>query len=155
MSEPLKDYLPKREKELLEIIDKHRREVAPFEAELAEVRRLRASLAGVPLVPNGIPRGLSSSRSGSPQLNFAAPENPYEKLSMKALSLRALKHHFPRGATAAELLDFFHGAWGRTDVKRESLSPQLSRLRQEGRILFKDRLWILKEKGPEGAASGP
>jgi hypothetical protein len=80
---------------------------------------------------------------------------------MKQLVLKALEEHFPNGATAIQLIDFFHNAWGRTDVIRSSLSPQLSRLKVEKDIILSGKTWTLAapknaeapaEDHPEGAS---
>ena len=55
----------------------------------------------------------------------------FERLTIKELVVKALMEHFPRGATAAELGEFFRNAYGRV-VDRTSLSPKLSSLRREG-----------------------
>ena len=54
----------------------------------------------------------------------------------------ALKTQYPQGATARELLQYINSNWGR-QVKRASLSPQLSRLRQEGVITVENSIWKL------------
>jgi hypothetical protein len=70
-------------------------------------------------------------------------ENPYANLTMKQLVVKALSEHYHNGATTRELLDFFRDAWDR-NIKRENLSPQLSRLAAEGIIVPTDeRKWML------------
>lgn len=59
--------------------------------------------------------------------------SPYEHLTMKNLVKKALWEQFRGGATTRQLLDFFRDAWSR-NVERTSLSPQLSRLFQDGEI---------------------
>ena len=65
---------------------------------------------------------------------------------------------FRWGATANELVEFFHNAWGRRDVVRSSLSPQLSRLKDEGFIDREGYNWFLlepqKQEAPEPGISG-
>ena len=62
---------------------------------------------------------------------------------MKQLTLKALNEHFQKGATARQLLRFFKDAWGRDDVVRSSLSPQLTRLKNDGKIRRDGIRWFL------------
>lgn len=59
---------------------------------------------------------------------------------------QALKTQYPQGATARELLAFINNNWTR-QIKRASLSPQLSRLRQEGVITVDSGIWKLVTTG--------
>lgn len=68
--------------------------------------------------------------------------SPYQHYTMKELTVKALAEHFPHGATAKQLLQFFAGAWDR-NIKRENLSPQLSRLVQTGVLTREGRVWSL------------
>lgn len=68
----------------------------------------------------------------------------FEGMTMKALTIKALDQHLTNGATTKELIIFFEDAWGRK-IKRESLSPQLSRLRSEGVIGRQSQRWFLKQ----------
>ena len=70
-------------------------------------------------------------------------ESPYARLTIKSLIIKALAEHFSRGATSIQLLDFFSNAWGRSDVVRTSLSPQLSRLRSDGVLFRRGPVWHL------------
>lgn len=73
---------------------------------------------------------------------------PIARMSIKQLVIKALRDKFPDGATTNQLLEQFV-AWGRTDVVKTSLSPQLSRLREEERIDREGLAWILvKRKTP-------
>jgi glucose-6-phosphate-specific signal transduction histidine kinase len=49
------------------------------------------------------------------------------------------------GLTASEILMELNNRHG-TDFARESLSPQISRLRQEGHLELTDRIWHLKNQ---------
>lgn len=70
-------------------------------------------------------------------------------LTMKQLVLKALSEHFKAGATANELLDYFAMKWGRDDITRTSLSPQLSRLKVEQKIALFGKTWMMREKFDE------
>jgi hypothetical protein len=76
-----------------------------------------------------------------------------QHLTLKNLVIKALKEHFPKGADANQLVEFFHNSWGRTDVMRSSLSPQLSRLKVDKVLDLNGRVWTLVEfKNHEAAA---
>jgi hypothetical protein len=69
---------------------------------------------------------------------------------MKQLVREALSKKFSDGATARQLLDLFHHEWGRIDIIRSSLSPQLSRLSKDG-VNWRDGLvWRLADEGQSG-----
>lgn len=121
--------------------------VAPFDAELAEVRRALAAI-DAPDVP-----GLLRLAAGlPPQVDV-----PYDQWTLKQLAVKALEEHFPYGATANQLLAVFKTAYGR-DIPRESLSPQLSRLwKKDGVIKLEGKLWKLaqsKQKEPSTKVGG-
>jgi hypothetical protein len=166
----LRDFLEQRERELLqEIADLHG-QLSPKEAELAEVRRAKGSI-GMSEAPKGFfgrfmgGEGVAAGLDESPTVhesylkrgNLAeviaglSPPYPlphtllhYQGLTMKQLVVKALAEHFQHGATTRQLLDFFRDAWHR-NIERQNLSPQLSRLYQEGVIgrVQGLREWIL------------
>jgi hypothetical protein len=70
---------------------------------------------------------------------------PYARMTMKELVRKVLSEHFHNGATTRQMLEFFRDAWGR-DIERTNLSPQVSRLSQEGIIgRLDDGRWYLIE----------
>lgn len=80
----------------------------------------------------------------------------YSSLTLKQMALRALKEHFTEGASAQQLLEYFETAYGRS-IERSSLSPQLSRLKEDHEIELEGRLWKLvspKQKEPPAKADG-
>lgn len=99
------------------------------------IRPARANLIGSVIQEPPLPL-VHAAGSGGFRVTGAGVltlSNPYEKLTMKELVLKALEEHFQHGATTRKLLDFFRDAWGR-NIERTNLSPQLSRLYQDGRI---------------------
>jgi hypothetical protein len=123
----LQEFLKSREIDLLEEISviyaqiKTLQETLPLlENELAAIRRARAA-AGIPNVESEGAFGDLSTLS------------PYDHLTMKELVVKALNEHFVHGATTKQLIQFFRDAWSRI-IERTNLSPQLSRLYQEGTI---------------------
>ncbi|HEV2815836.1 MAG TPA: hypothetical protein VGW40_01235 [Allosphingosinicella sp.] len=134
-----------------------RAELVPLERELFEVRLAKAALErGFPSREQPQLAFLKGARPSGPASHVdvwrqrivssaaIAPRSPYARLTIKELVRKALSEHFTHGATANQLLELFANAWGRTDVVRTSLSPQLSRLRQE-RVLFREgQVWRLR-----------
>jgi len=147
----VRETLDRLERELAARIGELRNELAPLERELADVRKAKAAIQGdkrqasigeVQIVPMARQMFMQVHHAHvtAHELDGASP---YAKLTMKELILRALTEQFPNGATAAQMLDFFTHGWGRHDVVRTSLSPQLSRLRQEGKIELNGLVWKL------------
>lgn len=128
----VRDYLTQKETELAAQLDDLRRKREPLEAELADVRRARAALGPEP------PTLLDALMGGT-----GPPEASFAGWTLKQMAVRALQDHFPNGATANQLLEFFRTAYGRK-IRRSSLSPQLSRLAATDGIIVRDgRVWKL------------
>src|SRR5260370_5041465 len=198
LDETFREFLERRERELLEDITVRHAELIPKEAELAEIRRAKSALNILPIAGTNVSLSaqvsIRASGGGTPAVtepvppppttpnpahwqdtgdaSMAAPiaadrhrraaaaiaasggagcfahscvslPSPYEHLTMKELVIKALSGHFPNGATAKQLRDFIRDAWGR-DIARENLSPQLSRLRWDKVIGWKEpHLWFL------------
>lgn len=171
----LRAFLDRREKQLTEDIAARHSELAPMEAELAEVRRAKGALgitqvvqlsANSPLtlrsreqadhevaiqIATERHRQTAAAVTGVLTLQEDADHSsghgvvspsPYEYLTMKQLIMKALTGHFMSGATAKQLREFFRDAWAR-DIERESLSPQLSRLRSDKIIDREGNVWFL------------
>ena len=137
MDMELEDYLIVNEQRLLGQLDAVRSQLQSIEEKLTKIRRAKAAIG----IPTNI---INYSRSKAP------PE--YRNLTMKDMALKALSQEFDSGATAGQLLEYFATAWGRTDIVRESLSPQLSRLKREGQIRLDGRVWHLIENVTGNAA---
>jgi DNA-binding transcriptional ArsR family regulator len=140
----LADYLEIRERELESQISNVRGHLAPLEAELDQVRKMRSLIAhgraaGLtdlasdfvlpdPPVPGPIEQVAQAIQPALTQLLAAANS---ESLTIKEMILRALRDHFPKGASPSDLRDYIRDAFGK-EIDRNSISPQLSRLREEG-----------------------
>jgi hypothetical protein len=148
--ETLHEFLARREQELVADIGKLREALAPLEGELADVRRARGAVFhGLPSDEDGpLRKAISASDEFEPVPEAAGA---FRRLTMKQLTEKALRENFPNGATAIKLVEFFHEAWGRKDIVRSSLSPQLSRLKAEHKVDLHGKVWKIKEseKGPE------
>lgn len=129
----VRQILDSHERELLQRLDQLRAQVREVEAELGEVRGAKA--------------GLSKQSSSAADLAFVNKENPYARMTNKQLALTALKEHFPEGALASELIDFFKTEWDRV-IDRATFSPQLSRLLQDGDLEKEGKVWKLKKNKP-------
>lgn len=125
MDDTFQQMLLRREREVVSRIDALRKELDPLENEFKQIQAAKRAL--------GLPA------SGAAPAN-ALPAAPF--MTMKQLVLYALKDHFKNGATGKQLVEFFRSACGR-EIARESLSPQLSRLRAEKKIDHHGRIWFL------------
>lgn len=138
--ETLYEYLERRERELASRVLAVRTELEAMETELAHVRSARRqignlpSFVGQPVSLAELAHRLTSTPSANPDVQASSPP------SIKDMILKALWTGFRKtGATPAQLRQFISDAYGR-DIDRNSMSPQISRLRQEG---------LLKQKGGE------
>jgi hypothetical protein len=142
--ETVREILDRMERELLTSIEALRTGLVPLEAELANVRRAKAAVVAQEAPPTPLV---------GPAKPVVIPESAYINLTMKQLALKALREQFPNGATASQLLDHFINAWGRTDIVRPSLSPQLSRLKLDRKIRLVGKTWVLA--GPKENEASP
>ncbi|APL94713.1 hypothetical protein EWH08_19730 [Sphingobium indicum] len=120
------DVLAALKRKLSEELDHAIAKVAAIEAEMAAVE---AALAAIPQIES--------------VEKAATPPSGGRKMSVKAMVLDALERHFPQGASALDLLECFAKEYGRDDVARTSLSPQLTTLKNDGKIARDGMAWIL------------
>jgi hypothetical protein len=153
-NETLRDFLDRRERELMHQVAAIEGELRPRKKELDEVRRAKAmlgmqygnplsDLAAVPLtLRSGDSVNALAQSSGNATLLWGSLAQlgtssnalaSYAGMTIKQLVLRALFDHFHEGATAPQLREFIRDAYGR-EIEPSSLSPQLTRLREEGLI---------------------
>jgi hypothetical protein len=136
MQSKLAMFLKSREAELRTRIQVLSQELVPLEAELADVRRAQKAIE-----PPLTDEEADNEHGDEFEIVEIVEVDRYKNLSMKQLTLRALKEHFEKGATAQQLLAFFKDAYGRRDVVRSSLSPQLTRLKREKKITREGMIW--------------
>lgn len=154
----VRSLLDDHEAEIVSRIAHLRGELVPLERELMEVRLAKAALKnGTPETDQ--PRLFLPLSTGSQnshvdrwrQIVVHADSqrraSPYARLTIKQLIKKALSEQFPDGATASQLLDLFGTAWGRTEIVRTSLSPQLSRLGADGTLFRRGQIWHLSSSG--------
>ena len=166
MPKSVRQLLQDAETDILMRMDPVRKELNLLERELADIRKARNALnteglasTVVRVVGVGdLRKSPVMSYGGGEAIDPKAAPSPYAELTMKQLVRKALDEHFTNGATAIELLDFFRNAWGRHDIVRTSLSPQLSRLKRDKVIELDGYVWQLAgsshEKDPEDESSG-
>ena len=171
MGESLREFLDRRERELQAELIPAEAQVGAIRAELSEVHRARTALGeprnenqGDSLHSDGLVAGLgaavahaagASSAVGlgaaqvlPPMLNGVPLSEAFEHAvtgatTIKGMILRALREdvNFLRnGALTAELREFIKSEYGR-DIETTSLSPQLSRLREDGLITAENNRW--------------
>jgi hypothetical protein len=127
------DDLERREAEAQAKLRELDRQRDPLLADLADIRIAKAALK-----PSELPGLLKLAADDDATASF------YKGMTLKQLVLRALKEHFSEGATAQQLLEYFRRAYGRA-IERSSLSPQLSRLRDDGHVVLSGKLWMLPD----------
>jgi DNA-binding transcriptional ArsR family regulator len=148
-TEALPSYLKRRERELIQQTAAIRGMLIPKEKELADVRQAMQAVGIQPsyasqMEPFLEEKDAGSSSSAASHTVVTIPERlivngVVVSLTIKEMILAGMKDHFHNGATPIELRDYFKAVYGR-DIDRNSISPQLARLRDNGMI----------EQSPEG-----
>jgi hypothetical protein len=146
MIESLRNTLDKIEQELINQISLLHASLKPLEKELTDVRKAKAALTehNAPAEEHSIST-ISNDTPQDPRANSA-----YGHYTMKMLVLKALEENFIRGATTNQMLELFTTTFGRPDIVRSSLSPQLSRLKDEKRLEKNGIVWrLIQPANPE------
>jgi hypothetical protein len=144
--ETLGGFLTRRREELEAQISILRGQLVPREAELAQINKMRQLLADATVVgSDGLPQSNSCATPtlvfeavgrlppGQQVTNLPPVFEAVANLTIKQMILGALRDHFHEGATPAELREYFKHAYGR-EIDRTSISPQLTRMRDDGII---------------------
>jgi hypothetical protein len=163
--ETLHSFLERRERELTHQLAALCGQVESKRAELAEIQRVRATLApSPPWVPDSSTFDVAgdlikATAANRPRVDLMQADNPpvavpssNEKLTIKSMILTALSSHFHDGATPAELRTFIKDVFGR-EIDRTSMSPQLTRLREDGAVEQTDGKWRLSERARQRGAA--
>jgi len=149
--ENLRSFLERRERELTHQLAALRGQIESKQIELADIQRVRATLAPPPSPPDNtsldvaadLARATHRPRVDLNPMSGVPPSN--EKPTIKSMILTALTSHFHDGATLAELRTFIRDVFGR-EIDRTSMSPQLARLREDGAVEQRDMKWRLSER---------
>lgn len=97
----------------------------------------------------------SGATSGEPALPLYHTGGGSRPTIKKAI-VQVLEEVYPMGLTALEILDRLNRRWWRGDLKRTSLSPQITRLKNDEKVVNERGSWkAVKENAPEaGKPSG-
>lgn len=128
----LRRFLDDREIELRTTADQIGSGLHEIVNELAEVRKVQASIGLRPTKEFAVGDSVEISLAEWESVPEAVGI-PYQSTTIKELILLALRNHFPNGATIKQMIQFLMENWGR-NIDRASLSPQLSRLFAAGQI---------------------
>lgn len=121
----LRDFIASRREEI-------KREISSLRAELRELSLAESA------IKNGTPETVTSDgRRGTSE----------SKITIKDMVLEVLADK-PAGAEATEILNLIANRFGE-EIPRPSLSPQLSRLKEEGRLALEGRIWRVAENIPD------
>jgi hypothetical protein len=137
----LKDFIAKRAREIEELLEPLRRQgmelqakIKAYERELSDLRNAAKAIG----IANRLETPLGVTRKASP------PQ------TIKEAALDVLQDH-PKGLIALDILAKINERFSPSLI-RTSLSPQLSRLRQDGKLEYHDGIWLLPHQNEEGPA---
>ena len=139
--ESVAHFLGRREQELIAQIKALKGQLAPLEAELAQVQTMRSFLPGG---ANSLePSDNVATEAAKFLRQFAHDEakgafsltGKYVQMTIKELVVQALLDGFPDGTTAAKIRDFIRDAY-RRPIEPSSLRPQMHRLKEDGRLVY-------------------
>ena len=116
MATTLRDFIAQRETEI-------RDQQKALKAELRELQLAKAALEGQPTTPPSGPSGITAT--------------------IKDMAREVLSGQ-PGGLNSSGILDAIKKRFGR-DIERTSLSPQLSRLKDEGELILSGDVWFTAE----------
>src|SRR5690242_20141120 len=161
--ETLPSFVERRERELKHQLAVLRGDIESKERELAQIRQVRAALAPPPpenktcevaanLIREAVTqRGAVLMRQADNALVGGVPPLS-ENRTIKEMIVTALASHFHDGATPAELRTFIKDVFGR-EIDRTSLSPQLTRLREQGTVEQRNTKWRLSGPSTQSGAA--
>lgn len=140
MSSETADYLKRRAMQVKYQLSHLRGQIAPLEKEWADLETALNIF------------GLDVSDVPTTQCPASLDPLPLNHLTIKQMIMSALQNSFESvGATPAELRDYIRSVYDRT-VDRNSISPQLTRLRDDGHIANCGHKWLLRRVGPPAAS---
>ena len=122
-----KDYIAARRQEL-------RQQIQLLDDELRLLDRMESALPGQPAVYNG------------PEFDLAPTKRRQFEKSIKEMVLEVLRANDMAPMSALDILDAIKTRFG-ADIERTSLSPQLSRLKNDGLIAARNNAWAITMLG--------
>lgn len=123
------------------------------------LRQIDAEIVRLKVEKSKTKQALEIFRAGSTEAvssRVLSKESPvaHEPTFKEKIKL-TLKNRYPDGATAREIIEYCNANWVR-HIERASLSPQLSRLRNEGVLRNEHEKWILiKGEGVQHTGEPP
>ncbi len=136
-------FLRRREQELVAQITALRGQLAPKEAELAQIERMKAVLESsstniVPQLPqrnsNSVFEGLRTIAAQKLPLSangtLAGGATAFDQMTIKELIIQAFLDAFPQGAAANDIRQFIHDGYGRS-IESGSFRSQIHRLKMD------------------------
>lgn len=137
----LQDFIAKRAQEIEELLEPLRRQdmelqakIKTYERELSDLRNAAKAIG----IVNRLERPLGVTRKASPPR------------TIKEAAVDVLRD-YPKGLIALDILAKINERFSLSLV-RTSLSPQLSRLRQDGELEYHEGIWRLPHQNEEGPA---
>ncbi|GEM_PF-3383263 len=113
--------------------------VAQLALAKAKVESIETEIANVDSAIGSLPQTPAPAHKPTP----VKVRHDGRKMSVKAMVLESLDLHLPDGGEVHDLLNCFATVYGRDDVARTSLSPQLTTLKNEGKISRDGMIWRL------------
>lgn len=130
---------------------------APFLGEMREIDAALAAINQMRSMPLHEEREQTTEREDPPSADI--PPKPRELtkaigLTLKEMILLVLRTRH-RGADALTILDEINARWN-IGLERTSLSPQLSRLKSDGKLHLIGKVWSLaqQDEAPDAETSG-
>jgi hypothetical protein len=128
-------YMPGQSDDVREFLQRRRDEFVEKE------KTLKAELVTVQTAIQNLDAALAILTTGP----TAPVAGEVPRLTIKEAVMRILTPLAPRGLSALSILERLRTDFG-MDYQRESLSPQLSRLKAEGRLRLEGGIWFSTEK---------
>jgi len=112
-----------------------------------QIQDLRQELAAL--------RALKNSLSGKPPIDTPARQVPNQgSITFQDMIVDVLNDQSSKGAEALKIIDLIRVKHGK-EIRRTSISPQLSRLKFKGVLYLQDNIWSLTEKYKDKKNEGP
>lgn len=147
MNNTLRDFLDNRRSELRKLIDEQQSEVAELELRYKTAKGILAAmsleLGELDLAEKAIASTKSSGDiSSGPNIRRRVRfKKKFRTIQDLALAVLAEQ---PNGADALKIIELIKERFG-VEVPRTSMSPQLSRLKRQGKIALNNMIWTITD----------